>query len=165
NGEYILFDKLESDDRVQLHAGHIEDTPFGTGRSKQLVEFAGNVTGHELQHSGYVDFSGLMRGSVLVPKDRSEDHSFFLIEGPSEISVFRGANPMQFLDEDEPIQDIKAPSFNEAPFWTGSEDRFDDPSIHIGCTLNITDVQAFLAQLEAASLAEVGASHLPRIAT
>lgn len=165
NGEYLLFDSPEDRQAWRsLKSGHVEDTPFGTGRSGQLANFCSKVTGHELLHFGYVDFSGLMRGSFLVPKDRTEDHSFFVIEGPDGLSVFRGDNPVQFLPEDTPLEEIEAPQFTEKAFWTGKEQRFDDPAISIRCQLNIVDTEEFLSLLEAKSIDEIDATHLVRLA-
>ncbi|MFX4300019.1 hypothetical protein [Pseudosulfitobacter pseudonitzschiae] len=165
NGEYLLFDT--PDDKLSgrsLKSGHLEDTPFGSGRSKALAEFCSKVTGHELIHFGYVDFSGFMRGSFLVPKDRTEDHSFFVIEGPDGLSVFRGENPVQFVAEDTPLEEIEAPHFTEKAFWIGEEKRLDDPAISIRCQLNIVDEGEFLSLLEAKSIDEIDATHLAGLA-
>ena len=165
-GEYAFYDtKADLEHGTARLQGHVEDTSLGNGRGKEIETFLGKITGTEVQHKGWIDFSGILRGSLYIPSDRAEPHAFFVIEGPGEdaVSVYRGDNPRHAIDGDFAFEEVQPENFQQDAFWSGSLRRLDDPAISVTCRLKLTNPDVFARFIGVDDPRSMDASHLANI--
>jgi hypothetical protein len=165
-GEFVFYETRQDFDADKVaYSGHIEDTPVGTGQKQKLETLVKNVTGHDIKHGGWIDFSGLLRGSVYYPDEEKENHAFFLIEGPGEnrVTIFQGETPGNPDGTGFDIRDIDDHTFQEGAFWAGAADRFDDPAVSISCKMSISNRDVFLDMIGITGLDTMDAANLMKI--
>jgi hypothetical protein len=137
-------------------SGHIENTPAGAQARQAAAELGRNLTGHNVDVCGWMDFSGLAVGRYLKPTGDDDAHSFVLLElSDDQYAIVHGDNP-------NPAFTDAPPKFEEEPFSQGNISRFNTPQVSVSCAINILDEDLFCEAMGIEGLEELSGDILTR---